>query len=98
MGKRTTSMAERPAIPRRLFVRACGIAAVVVGSLVLAGWAANVADLESTLPGLATMKANTALAFVLAGASLLALTRAHAPAGAIFLAPASALVGLLALV
>jgi len=41
-----------------------------VGCLVLIGWEFNIALLKSVLPGLVTMKANTALCFFLAGVSL----------------------------
>ncbi len=50
--------------------RVAGAAAIVVGALTLVGWSFNVLWLTSILPGLATMKPNTAVAFVLAGVSL----------------------------
>jgi PAS domain S-box-containing protein len=50
--------------------RTAGGTVAVVGFLVLAGWLFDIPTLKSILPGLATMKPNTALAFLLAGSSL----------------------------
>lgn len=50
-------------------------AVLAVGLLVLAGWLFDIPTLKSFFPGFDTMKANTALAFVLAGISLWLATR-----------------------
>lgn len=54
----------------RRFSKAVGALAIIVGCLALLGWLLGVPALTSIFPGLATMKPNTALCFVLAGVSL----------------------------
>lgn len=50
--------------------QAGSILVILVGCSVLVGWALDIMVLKSILPKLVTMKANTALAFVLTGVSL----------------------------
>ncbi len=57
----------------REWSRWLGFAVAVLGLSVLVGWATNSETLKSVLPGAATMKANTALGFVLLGASIILL-------------------------
>lgn len=52
--------------------RFCALAVATLGIAVLIGWMLDIAVLKSVLPELVTMKANTALGFVLAGGSLFA--------------------------
>ena len=53
-----------------LVVRACALAVLLIGLVVLAGWALKFEALKSGLPGFASMKPNAALALVLAGIAL----------------------------
>lgn len=50
--------------------RAASVLVGVVGGAVLIGWMLDIAPLKSVLPGLVTMKPNTALALLLSGVSL----------------------------
>jgi signal transduction histidine kinase/CheY-like chemotaxis protein len=61
-----------PPSPRslRLFARVVGIVVAVEGGVVLLGWACEIETLKSVVPGLATMKPNTAVALILAGSFL----------------------------
>ena len=61
----------------RFFARGAGAAVILIGGLVLTGWAFDVAALKSLTPGLTAMNpGGTALAFVLAGVSLWAQSSA----------------------
>lgn len=72
-----------------------GALAFAAGSVVLIGWALDIALLKSVRPGWVAMKPNTAVAFMLTGAALL-LFRDPAPSGQQQRAFLSRIAGLLA--
>ncbi|GET41025.1 PAS domain S-box protein [Microseira wollei] len=55
--------------------------AIFIACLVLVGWGLDIAILKSVFPGAATMKANTAVCFILAGVSLWLTGRGGGDAG-----------------
>lgn len=83
------------------FSRISSLSVVFIGLLVLIGWRSDITVLKGILPGLATMKANTAISFVLSGLSLWLLGRRNSslPVNLVarFLALATVLIGLLTL-
>lgn len=54
---------------------AAAAAAIIIGSVVLVGWALDIAVLKSIQPGWVSMKANTAVCFILIGIALWLTTR-----------------------
>jgi PAS domain S-box-containing protein len=74
-GGMDVNQAPAPLFPSRVhsFRQASGILAVLVGLAVLLGWRFEIQALKSVFPGLASMKPNTALAFVLCGFAVWAL-------------------------
>ncbi len=83
------------------FARFCALSVAVLGLSVLIGWLLDIATLKGVLPGLATMKANTAFCFLIAGASLASASRVRMTPGWLsphfFLAALVMLIGLLTL-
>ena len=66
----TSTAKPHPSYSATSFARAAGIVAILIGGTVLVGWLYGLDVLKSILSGLPTMKANTALSFVLIGLSL----------------------------
>ena len=54
----------------RFWSRQIGAIVVALGTTVLAGWILGVGAMKGDLPGLVTMKVNTAVGFILSGLSL----------------------------
>lgn len=66
------TLADEPRDVRncRFYSSSVSVVAVLAGSIVLLGWALGVKTLTSVIPGLATMKPNTALGFMATGLAL----------------------------
>ena len=65
------------------FSKKASIAVIAIGCTVILGWIFDLQLLKSILPGLVTMKANTAVCFILGGFSLFILQRRRAELTAI---------------
>jgi PAS domain S-box-containing protein len=88
----------RDASRSRRLAGACGTGAAAIGSIAMAGWISGVDLLKSVVPGLVTMKANTALCLMVMGGALAVLSSRRASDRARAIAGASAAAaGLLAL-
>ena len=62
----------------RRLSRGAAAAVVLIGSAAMAGWILGIDVLKSVVPGVVTMKANTALCFIFSGTALFILTRPEA--------------------
>ena len=54
----------------RYITRGAGLLTIIMGCLVLAGWFFDIPSFKSVLPGIISMKFNTALCFILSGIAL----------------------------
>lgn len=66
----TNQLSTRFISPLKLFSRYTGLVVIVLGVIVIFGWTFNIDVLKSAFPGLATMKANAAITFIVAGLAL----------------------------
>jgi hypothetical protein len=80
------------------FIKIASLGVMLIGALVLVGWILDIAILKSVISGFDTMKANTALAFVLSGLSLWLLQRSTTENASLALNSARLCAALVALV
>ncbi len=66
----TTPLNTHFVLSLKAFSRYASIAIIILGGIVFCGWIFDLPILKSTFPGFTTMKANTTLAFIMAGFSL----------------------------
>ncbi|KYC42624.1 hypothetical protein WA1_14850 [Scytonema hofmannii PCC 7110] len=63
-------LSQSMAISLQLFSKRISLAVIFIGGIVFLGWLLNISLLKSILPGMPSMKVNTAVCFILTGASL----------------------------
>jgi PAS domain S-box-containing protein len=76
-----TSLADAPLLRWRTFAFVVGYLLFLLGILVLLGWRFDLPAVKTVFPGLAPMKPNTALLFLLSGVSLAANAASGLPRG-----------------
>ena len=80
-GPARSSLSPDPRLAERLAhsVRGAGALTLLIGATAMTGWILGIDVLKSVVPGLITMKANTALCFLFAGGALLLVSRDTTP-------------------
>src|SRR5256885_216689 len=78
VGEGMLAAGEQPLQSQTVFSKsfpgAASLLVALIGALVLVGWMFDITMLKSVLPGLVTMKANTAIGMLLSGSALALLS------------------------
>lgn len=74
IGERTSDYTHLP-IFLKAFAKRAGLLVALIGCIVILGWLFNISILKSILPVWVTMKANTAIGFILSGSALQQLSK-----------------------